>query len=141
MSNVNFVPPFAFGSRSVESSQDSDERISSLKELERGTDRTSEAVKLEMVAAGHSIPHLEKMDKQGEDAFFISAARNGVMGLADGVGSWSKDGIDPSMYSKGLMKEAKRAVEIKSHSLPLLYITLVSRQVVQCKGVHDDCTE
>ena len=114
MSNVNFLPPFAFKSRSVESGQESDARIASLTG-EQGTECSSEIVKLEMVAAGHSIPHLDKIDKQGEDAFFISSARNGVMGLADGVGSWSKDGIDPSMYSKGLMKEAKRAVEIKSN--------------------------
>lgn len=65
---------------------------------------------LELKAAGHCIPHI---NKQGEDAYFISPARNGVIGLADGVGSWSKKGVDPALYAKAIMQETKRAVEFK----------------------------
>lgn len=68
---------------------------------------------LELTAAAHSIPHIERVEKQGEDAYLISSARNGAIGLADGVGSWSKEGVDPAMYSKGLMREAKQAIEFK----------------------------
>jgi len=75
--------------------------------------KEAESKELELVAAGHSIPHIDKGEDKGEDAFFVSSARNGTIGVADGVSSWSKEGIDPSMYPKGLMKEAKKSVESK----------------------------
>jgi len=109
MSNINFVPPYSFESQTIIEACD---EVADLVE-EETENSTADAVKLEMVAAGHSIPHVEKADKEGEDAFFVSSVRDGVIGLADGVGSWTKEGIDPSMYSKGLMKEAKKAVEIQ----------------------------
>lgn len=75
--------------------------------------KETESKELHLVAAGHSVPHIDKGEDKGEDAFFVSTARNGVIGVADGVSSWSKEGIDPSMYPKGLMKEAKKSVESK----------------------------
>ena len=38
--------------------------------------------------------------KGGEDAFFVSDALWGAIGVADGVGSWNLDGVDPSFYSR-----------------------------------------
>ena len=38
--------------------------------------------------------------KGGEDALFVSEALWGAIGVADGVGSWSQDGIDTSLYSR-----------------------------------------
>ena len=32
----------------------------------------------------------------GEDAFFISDAGGGAMGVADGVGGWQESGINPA---------------------------------------------
>ena len=112
MSNINFLPPFSFETRSaVESTSGEKKSQRESKEVAK------ERIQLEMVAAGHSIPHIAKAEKEGEDAFFVSTARDGVIGLADGVSSWSKEGIDPSMYSKGLMKEVKRAIEFSSRLL------------------------
>jgi len=51
------------------------------------------------------IPHPKKAYKGGEDAYFISSDGNAV-GVADGVGGWSDQGVDPSIYAKALMSSA-----------------------------------
>jgi len=58
------------------------------------------------------IPHPLKLSKGGEDAFFV-ANRGSCLafGVADGVGGWSHQGVDPSLVSKGLMMGAKYAFE------------------------------
>jgi protein phosphatase PTC7 len=56
--------------------------------------------------------NLNKKGKIGEDAWFIASQKYAdVLGVADGVGSWSKVGIDPSKFSTNLMKSCKRIVE------------------------------
>ena len=83
------------------------------------------------------IPHPEKAQKGGEDALFISKCQR-LMGVADGVGGWSLEGVDPSLYSKSLMEKTKIAfeeekledlvniidfahVKVKFHSKPTLF--------------------
>lgn len=50
----------------------------------------------------------------GEDAFFMShvarSNRHVVFGIADGVGGWQDQGIDPSHFSQGLCKYMAEAV-------------------------------
>ena len=62
-----------------------------------------------MSAAGAMIPHPAKVDKGGEDAFFICDAC-GCLGVADGVGGWAEIGVDPGLYSRELMCNAQVAV-------------------------------
>jgi protein phosphatase PTC7 len=57
---------------------------------------------------GVCIPHPAKADKGGEDAYFILAKQ--AIGVADGVGSWGRDGIDPAAYSQALMSRTARAL-------------------------------
>ena len=45
--------------------------------------------------------------KGGEDAFFVSEALWGAMGVADGVGSWNSDGVDASMFSRYCLSRVK----------------------------------
>jgi len=45
------------------------------------------------------VPHPEKISKGGEDAYFASEY---LLAVADGVGGWNKQGIDPSLYSRFL---------------------------------------
>jgi protein phosphatase PTC7 len=59
-------------------------------------------------AAGSTTPHPRKVDKGGEDAFFVDSAAM-VMGIADGVGGWAKAGIDPAAYSRDLMSHCEAA--------------------------------
>lgn len=47
------------------------------------------------------IPHPEKADKGGEDAFFV---HNHALGVFDGVGGWASIGIDAGLYSKELAR-------------------------------------
>lgn len=46
-----------------------------------------------------SIPHPDKMYKNGEDA---SLQLTRALGVFDGVGSWNKHGVDPGHYTKEL---------------------------------------
>jgi len=52
------------------------------------------------------IPHPEKALKGGEDACFLS---DRVLAVADGVGGWADQGVDPSLYSRLLMEGTRNA--------------------------------
>lgn len=52
------------------------------------------------------LPHPEKAHKGGEDAVFTEGS---VIGVADGVGGWAAQGVDPGLYSKALMRAAAQA--------------------------------
>ena len=54
-------------------------------------------------------PHPHKAAKGGEDAVFADAA-TGVLGVADGVGSWARKGIDAGLYSKELLARTATAM-------------------------------
>jgi protein phosphatase PTC7 len=41
-------------------------------------------------------PHPEKVDRGGEDAACVRAAAN-VIAVADGVGGWADEGVDPAL--------------------------------------------
>lgn len=47
----------------------------------------------------------------GEDAFFISKAGHGALGVSDGVSAWAEDGIDPGEYSRTLVQYCAEAYE------------------------------
>ena len=59
-------------------------------------------------AAGATAPHANKVEKGGEDAFFVDSAAM-VVGIADGVGGWERLGVDPAAYSRKLMGECEAA--------------------------------
>lgn len=48
-----------------------------------------------------SIPHPEKADKGGEDAYFV---QTNALGVFDGVGGWASIGVDAGLYSKELAR-------------------------------------
>ena len=52
-------------------------------------------------------PHLKKVEKGGEDAYFITED-DSVVGMADGVGGWNKKGIDPALFSNELCANFKQ---------------------------------
>eukprot|EP01026_Neomeris_dumetosa_P034939 TRINITY_DN2796_c0_g1_i5.p2 TRINITY_DN2796_c0_g1~~TRINITY_DN2796_c0_g1_i5.p2 ORF type:complete len:356 (-),score=66.21 TRINITY_DN2796_c0_g1_i5:1076-2143(-) len=65
---------------------------------------------LKLVSGAAVLPHPSKVDKGGEDAYFIANNQRAI-GVADGVGGWAEYGIDPGLYSKGLMQHAKQMAE------------------------------
>jgi protein phosphatase PTC7 len=60
-------------------------------------------VSLHVVFGGHNIPHPAKAAKGGEDAFFFDD-RLGTFGLADGVGGSARNGVDPGLFSREVLK-------------------------------------
>ncbi|KAH8068588.1 phosphoprotein phosphatase [Aureococcus anophagefferens] len=61
--------------------------------------------RLRLLVGSSSRPHREKKD--GEDAYFASAADN-ALGVADGVGGSKRAGVDPGDFSRRLLAHAQR---------------------------------
>ncbi|KAK1286108.1 putative protein phosphatase 2C 26 [Acorus calamus] len=59
----------------------------------------------------HLIPHPKKIDKGGEDAFFVSNYNGGVLAVADGVSGWAERNVDPALFSQELIMNASHLVE------------------------------
>lgn len=68
------------------------------------------AGQLRLAAAGASIPHPAKAATGGEDAFFVSTTGRGAFGVADGVGGWAAEGVDPALYPRRLMAACQEAI-------------------------------
>jgi len=64
------------------------------------------AQQLVLVAGAYVLPHPDKIDKGGEDWFFVSDSMR-AMGVADGVGGWAEVGVDAGAYARQLMGAAK----------------------------------
>ncbi|KAI5679762.1 hypothetical protein M9H77_00989 [Catharanthus roseus] len=58
----------------------------------------------------HVIPHPKKVEKGGEDAFFVSSHNGGVIGVADGVSGWAEQNVNPALFSRELMANASSFV-------------------------------
>lgn len=54
------------------------------------------------------IPHPEKVEKGGEDAYFSNKQ---VLAVADGVGGWAEHGVDPAIYSRKLCANIAQLLE------------------------------
>lgn len=67
-------------------------------------------MELRLASAGASIPHPAKAATGGEDAFFVSTRGRGAVGVADGVGGWAAEGVDPSLYPRRLMAACEEAL-------------------------------
>ncbi|GMN23555.1 hypothetical protein TIFTF001_000158 [Ficus carica] len=59
----------------------------------------------------HLIPHPNKVDRGGEDAFFVSSQYGGIIAVADGVSGWAEHDVDPSLFPRELMANVSSIVE------------------------------
>ncbi|TXG74467.1 hypothetical protein EZV62_003046 [Acer yangbiense] len=66
---------------------------------------------LSICVGTHLIPHPNKVDRGGEDAFFVSGYNGGVIAVADGVSGWAEHNVDPSLFSRELMANTSYLVE------------------------------
>ncbi|KAK3206607.1 hypothetical protein Dsin_020653 [Dipteronia sinensis] len=66
---------------------------------------------LSIFVGTHLIPHPNKIDRGGEDAFFVSGYNGGVIAVADGVSGWAEQNVDPSLFSRELMANTSYLVE------------------------------
>jgi protein phosphatase PTC7 len=48
------------------------------------------------------LPHLQKRHKGGEDAAVLT---DRVLAVADGVGGWAENNVDPARYSRRLCQK------------------------------------
>jgi len=81
-------------------------------------------------------------DMSGEDAFFIShvgrSRRHVVLGLADGVGGWQDQGVNPAYFSRGLcayMAEATIRPETERDLKPVTLLEKSYAQVLKDKAI------
>ncbi|KAG2440270.1 hypothetical protein HXX76_004382 [Chlamydomonas incerta] len=92
-----------------------------------------------LVAGAHMIPHVDKVDKGGEDAYFISRVGLGGVGVADGVSGWADEGIDPAEYPRTLMRYATDAYEAARGTLSAQDIIRYSQYRTYLKGSSTVC--
>ena len=64
---------------------------------------------LHIVFGAAAIPHPDKAAKGGEDAFFCCDA-TGSFGVADGVGGSARNGVDPGLFSREVLKRCHAAI-------------------------------
>ncbi|CAK9180181.1 unnamed protein product [Ilex paraguariensis] len=57
-----------------------------------------------------TIGHFMKVDKGGEDAFFVSSYSGGVIAVADGVSGWAEQNVNPALFSQELISNASHLV-------------------------------
>ncbi|CEM20277.1 unnamed protein product [Vitrella brassicaformis CCMP3155] len=68
------------------------------------------STKLRLNAGAFMIPHPEKVETGGADAYFIcEIAGGGALGVADGVGEWDSFGLSPKMFADELMRGCQQA--------------------------------
>ncbi|KAH7840424.1 hypothetical protein Vadar_016629 [Vaccinium darrowii] len=65
---------------------------------------------LKMVCGAFYIPKGKSSKPQGDDAHFICEEKN-TFGVADGVGGWSKSGVDAGQYARELMANCVKEIE------------------------------
>jgi serine/threonine protein phosphatase PrpC len=80
------------------------------------------------------IPHRDKRDRGGEDAFFLSKRAAGVF---DGVGGWSALGIDPGLYSRRLAELMRAGTDSMDASSSLVGVL---DRAVQTNEAVGSCT-
>lgn len=94
---------------------------------------------LQMFCGACSIPHVDRTDTGGEDAHFISHASLGAVGVADGVGSWSEDGVDPALYSRGLMANCCQALDDNPGTIGAVQVLEYAQENTRVEGSSTAC--
>lgn len=73
-------------------------------------------------------PHPEKVWKGGQDALFVS---KNVLIVADGVGGWSKLGIDSGVYARKLISIAKQLLHSEKELYYIDHPSVLAAEVVK----------
>jgi len=79
------------------------------------------------------MPHPDKVDKGGEDGFFACPA-TASFGVADGVGGWADNGIDPGLFARRLLSLSLEEIKGEKSEADLQQALLVAtEQILQEK--------
>uniref|UniRef100_A0A5B7BXY9 Protein phosphatase n=1 Tax=Davidia involucrata TaxID=16924 RepID=A0A5B7BXY9_DAVIN len=78
------------------------------------------------------LPHPSKALTGGEDAYFV-ACQN-WLGVADGVGQWSLEGINPGVYAQELMENCEKIV-LDCNNVPITNpVEVLNRSAVEAQS-------
>jgi len=94
--------------------------------------------KIDIKCDSYQIPQAGKQNKAGEDAVFVSKMKN-CFGVFDGVGGWTKEGIDPSAYSAKLSEATREAYETENIKDPLKLMQYAYEQAKNVPGTSTAC--
>ena len=64
---------------------------------------------LKLLSGSCCLPHPDKVETGGEDAYFICVDEQAI-GVADGVGGWADLGVDAGQYARELMSNSANAI-------------------------------
>jgi hypothetical protein len=79
----------------------------------------AERTQLHIVFGAAGIPHPEKADRGGEDAYFADDA-HGAFGVADGVGGSASATVDPGLFSREMLRRCHEALRSSGDERPPL---------------------
>lgn len=78
-----------------------------------GPDTPEGSVQLRLAFSAACLPHPDKVQKGGEDAYFASPEHR-AFGVADGVGGWAENGIDPGEFARHLLRFAHEGIAART---------------------------
>mgnify|MGYP003645766530 CR=1 FL=1 len=66
---------------------------------------------MQLYTSAANIPHPDKSHRGGEDGFFLTTPSISSVGIADGVGGWANQNINPKLFADDLMEYTKQSIE------------------------------
>jgi len=64
---------------------------------------------LRLAFAAACLPHPDKVKRGGEDGYFACSASRSF-GVADGVGGWADNGVDPGEFARQLLRHSHKGI-------------------------------
>eukprot|EP01127_Copromyxa_protea_P011604 TRINITY_DN2929_c0_g1_i2.p1 TRINITY_DN2929_c0_g1~~TRINITY_DN2929_c0_g1_i2.p1 ORF type:complete len:214 (-),score=21.26 TRINITY_DN2929_c0_g1_i2:235-876(-) len=89
-------------------------------------------------AAVACLPQPGKMNKNGEDAFFVSVKSTSI-GVFDGVGGWAELNVDPSAYSNKFCQEVQKCYDMEGIEDPIAVLQRADEESVEVLGSSTAC--
>lgn len=94
---------------------------------------------LRLLSAACCLPHPEKQDTGGEDAYFICSDKQ-VIGVADGVGGWADMGVDAGEYARQFMNESMIAAQQEpAGCIDTARVMEIAHSKTTCRGSSTAC--
>ncbi|KAK9275731.1 hypothetical protein L1049_022999 [Liquidambar formosana] len=98
----------------------------------------SEEKRLKMVAGAFNIPNERYSKPQGDDAHFICVDRE-TIGVADGVGSWARKGVDAGQYARKLMSNCVDAIQNEAKAVDPKWVLTQAYEKTDVEGSSTAC--
>ncbi len=93
--------------------------------------KPTESKTLSFVGGVANLPHDDKVDRGGEDGWTASQK---LIAMADGVGGWARQGVDPGLFAKQLCKDIQQLFNEQGSTKTLKEILVESVKINKNKG-------